>query len=678
MPSAWHLQRRWNVGLASVAALLLGVVGLWGTAGVASAACPNEEFRTGASAGLPDCRAYELVSPPDANGREISAIRVPPFNTFATELASPFSDSILYMTPGTPLSEPGEASGNYDLYEAVRSPSGGWQTVRHLNPSGAEAAFPEVGGVSSNHLYDFYGVSPVEGGDGGSLAADGTTNYLGKPNGSFEPIGSGSLGVDRRAEGRWISPIGDHVIFASGTCGLPCTPVKLEPEAPESGTAAVYDREPNGQTRVVSLLPDGSTPLPGENAFYQGASADGSTVAFKIAETLYVRIDNTETKLVTAEESTFAGLSADGSMLYYVHAGDIFAFRTATGATDEVNATGDAEVVNVSADGSHLYFTSPSQLDPPQGTSGEANIYAWDEATETVAFVATVLGSDLNSSPGLAKWTSEVVNPVSTESRGPGADSSRTTPDGRFFAFESRAQLTSYPNEGMTEIYRYDAATGSIVCISCNPAGTPATANARFEAVNEEVVKALMAVHNMTDSGSKVFFETTEALTPQDVDNGNDIYEWQEGQEGSEPTVSLISSGKSRQFTIFGFPIVTNILFSVTPDGNDVVFSSRDQLAGDVGDGGVMALYDARVGGGFAEPALSSPCSGEECQQATAPPSLPQSQSGKFRGKGNAKQRKPRCRRSHAHRRGKGCHRRHRKHRHHSGKAKRLAVTGGE
>jgi len=279
------------------------------------------------------------VSPPNADGREISAIRVPPFNTFATELASPFSDSILYMTPGTPLSEPGGASGTYDLYEAVRSSSGGWLTVRHLNPSGAEAVFPEVGGVSSNHLYDFYRVTPVLGEEGGSLASNGPTNYLGRPDGSFEPIGTGSLGVDRKAEGRWISPNGDHVIFATGTCGS-CTPIQLEPQAPENGTAAVYDRGPDGPTKVISLLPDGSTPLPGENASYQGASADGSAVAFKIAETLYVRLDDNETKLVTAEESTFAGLSADGSMLFYVHAGDIFAFNTPTGAQDEINASG--------------------------------------------------------------------------------------------------------------------------------------------------------------------------------------------------------------------------------------------------------------------------------------------------------------------------------------------------
>lgn len=620
--------------------------------GSAQGACPNEHLRTGLSAALPDCRAYELVTPPSSNGRLFYTLKSAlSYSVFPTELVSPLRDSFVYMMLGGPLDQPPEANGTYDQYQAERTPTG-WQTVRRLSPNGAQAVFPNAGGVSADHRYAFTEVGPVqEGRDGGSLAESGNAEYLGEPDGSFELVGIGSLGTERLAQGRFITPGGEHVIFNTGGdwCSLEgsvCELRRLEPDAPPTGTAAVYDRGPDGPTRVVSLLPGNVTPAAGAHAQYQGSSLDGSTIAFKIEGSLYVRVDNAYTLPVTAQPSTFAGISSNGSWLFYVSGGDIFAFDAESGATKQATASGDAEVVNVSADGSHVYFVSKSILDGAEGTVGQPNLYVWNRVAGTTDFIATVDPSDLEGSPALTNWTDSAVSPDKTSNQGPGADSSRTTPDGTVFVFESEAQLTAYENQGHNAIYLYDAGDQTLACVSCNPSAEAATADARLEEVN--LVGPAVVIHNLSDDGTRVFFETPEALVADDVDGINDVYQWHRESELTAPVLDLISSGRSPAYvsTING-PIPTNIIFGIDPQGEDVVFSAYEQLVPSAGVDGVQALYDARVGGGFAEPSPPPACTGESCR--SGPPlgslSIGSPSSAQPRGNGNVvRKRRQRCR----------------------------------
>jgi hypothetical protein len=666
-------------------ALIAGAFGVfWYHPAAADAAvCPNEHARTGLSGQLPNCRAYELVTPADSNGRIITALNTygRPSRQIPMELASPTGDSVAFLTYHAPLPDPRGASGVTDVYEAARQ-AGGWETSRLLSLPGSALRIPVPAGMSPDHLYAFSrtndGLSPL------SINRKSTL-YLVGPDGSFELVGLGSLSESEPyAEGRFLGEGGRHIVFSTGHGVLQsflcfsnpdCEVHQLEPDAAPTGTGTIYDREADGETHVVSMLPGEVPQKTGEDAFYRGTSRDGSATAFEVGGTLYVRLDNQETKQVAPGSPIFAGVSEDGDYVFYVvptgteEAGVVHRFDTATGADVLVNPGDEGLIVNVSGDGSHVYFISDAQLDGAEGIAGQPNLYVWDGGSPK--YIRTVLPSDLvqtsesgNGFPALANWTRSVVNQPDDGEKGPGTDSSRTTPDGSILVFESRAQLTAYDNAGHTEIYRYDDGDGSLICVSCNPHAIQAAKDAQLEDLFR--LPRSVIVHNVSEDGSRVFFETAEALASRDVDGVNDVYQWQEGATGENP--SLISSGQSREYPSspkFDGRPAPNTLFSVTPTGDDVFFTSQDPLVPGAPEGGSSAIYDARVGGGFPWPVEIEPCLEDDCRPPeldSTPSSITPPPSEALRSSGNVKPRKRHCRRSkHKARRRcvKGTHKRH-------------------
>jgi hypothetical protein len=572
------------------------------------------------------------VTPADSNGRLVEALNTfglpPTVQVVPSELASPTRDSVAFLTYQSALLDPKGALGVADVYEAERSAEG-WLTKRRLTPAGAESKRVIPSGVSPDHLYSFNRDNDQT----GQLSVNKeATLYLGKPDGTFELVGLGSLDREPYAEGRYLGEGGKHIIFSTGheyrqsfLCfsNPECEVHQLEPDAPPTGTGAVYDREADGETHVVSLLP-GEAPLKaGEEAYWKGTSKDGTATAFEVAGVLYVRLDNEVTKEVASGSPIFAGLADDGAYAFYVvpsgsdEAGAIHRFDTATGGDTIVNPGDEGLIVNVSGDGSHVYFISEGQLDGSKGAAGQPNLYVWSGGLPR--YVTTVLPSDLVQTsdagyglPALGNWTGWVTNrPKNNTEHGPGADSSRVTPDGTVLVFESKAQLTPYENHEHTEIYRYEDG-GSTECVSCHFGHEP-QGNAQLQ--NLVVIPTSNILHNVSDDGTRVFFETDEALVDEDVDGTiNDVYEWNATEAGGE--VSLISSGRSIQYPyppgFDGLP-VPNVLFSITPDGDDVLFVSQDALVAGAPEGGTAAIYDARVNGGFPPPPEPELCVKEEC-----------------------------------------------------------------
>jgi hypothetical protein len=602
--------------------------------------CGNKSLRIGFSALLPDCRAYELVTPADTNGRApVGEGREP--GTFPTREVSPDGSKVPFRVEGGSLPGIG-GTGSYqgDPFLSSRG-SGGWSTTS-TGPTGEEAASVIPGGASPDQGYSFFFAERA----GSAVIEDKSTSYLHFPDGHSELLGVGSIGTDVEAVGFYISAGAGHVLFGTGAIDTEDKAVQIEPDAAPSGTRAIYDRTPDGIVHVVSLKP-GDTPLgKGEGALYTGASTDGEGVAFTLGgKALYLRYQNSETFKI-GDDVKFAGLTEHGNFVFYMEGGRLWRFD----ALNEERlpfSSGPVTPVNVSPDGSAAYFISTEELtaEPnPNGALAEAgkqNLYLSREGA--IKFVGTVTERDVvgeklgtgQQVDGLGLWLNLLEPP------GPGrfgADPSRTNPDGSALLFQSRAPLAGYDPEGHAQVYRYSEA-GELQCLSCNPTGAEAVADATLQSEGREgfaLFNTLTWIQNLRPDARRAIFQSMEALVPGDTDGKQDVYEWEDQGVGSckRPggCVFLLSSGHSSR---------NDYLWAVSESGNDAFILTSDRLLpADLDQ--TPSIYDARVDGGFPESATAE-CQGEGCRPGMTPgPSIPAVQTP-VQGPGdNVKPSKPR------------------------------------
>lgn len=584
------------------------------------APCPNDANRTGPSAALPDCRAYELVTPPNTGGRPPSGLGLNGSVTFPALPASPVGDRLSFriengLIPGLQ----GTASIVGDPYLSTRG-SDGWETVA-TGASGTEAEAGAAGGRSPDQTYSVWAAE----GRGSAVIGGERTVYVRYPDGHSELLGQGSLRTDPQPEPKLLAAGGTHMLFASD--------LRLEEAAPPTGLA-IYDRTPDGITYVVSLLPGDQTPSVGQQVTYRGSSLDGRGVGFDVTEsgstTLYLRRDNQATYPVGVG-LTFEGVAEGGGRIFYLQAGNLKAFDAATGKTISFASGGDVTVVNVSADGSTAYLVSPDKLTAnpnPLGDhaiAGKENLYRSREGV--ISFVGTVSTRDVEGEglnfphDGLGLWVS-AVHGVGNPSSAPGAfaiDPSRSTADGSTLLFQSDSDLTGYEAEGSRQVYRYDAAADQLVCVSCNPTGAPPSNDALLQNVTESAAKpepntSYDLVLNLAADGRRAFFQSPDPLVAADTDGLQDVYEWEAQGVGScsEPggCVYLISSGRSEK---------VNYLYAASASGDDVFFRTTDLLV-PADKEPIQSIYDARVGGGFIEESPAPECEGEGCRPLLSPP----------------------------------------------------------
>ena len=623
--------------------------------------CPNAVFRSGPSASLPDCRVYEMVSsvdnedgdvyvPDPGGGPKGDAVFTPrPFRAAAD------GDAVAYM--GDPSAEGDGAIGNGvgNSYLAARASAGGW-TSEDIEPKGIDEAVYQafsddlsLGILGSPEILPSAGVpEELTGYDLLYSRADSEGAYhplfttkppnrgtKGTPGqfGSADPgLGeSDSLLYAGMNAGTSVVPAFSHILFEANDA--------LTANAVDGGaeTNNLYDSVA-GQLTLVNVLPSGA-PEPNKNAtfgsqagaddepadFSHDISADGSRIfwssvnASGVPENLFVRKNATETKLI-AEGGLFWTANSEGTEAFFTK-GDLYEWHEIDGVSTSTDLTPGVEVLGVlgaSEDGEYVYYVDASY-----------NLELWHDGAST--FIATLSPDDNNT---------HLIDENGASSGdwklGLGQQSAQVTPDGRAVVFMSSQSLTGYPNEGLEELYVYEAESERLFCASCDPSGTPPSNagvvdNAAFLPLPYGGPDESMNTYQprwISEDGSRVFYDSEEPLVAQDKNGLQDVYEWERDGAGScqttEGCIYLLSAGTSSDISA---------LVDASSSGNDVFFVTRSQLVPQDGKE-TDVLYDARVDG--VQPLVSPECTGSGCQGVpAAPPLFATPPSVTFNGVGN-------------------------------------------
>jgi hypothetical protein len=319
---------------------------------------------------------------------------------------------------------------------------------------------------------------------------------------------------------------------------------------------------------------------------------------------------------------------------------------------DAPNGGGVVSVVGASDDTRRVYFVAAGVL-AAGGEDNQPNLYLWQEG-QGIHHVATLDSSvDLTVSgfmvdQGIWSRVPSPGDPAGNHRFGGGV---RTSRDGRYLVFRSMARLTDYDTGGEYQLYRYEANTNSLVCISCNPrtSASDGTAFLKREVGDlkrpflSPVTRPPWVSRNVADDGD-VVFDSAEALVPEDTNGKIDVYEWSNG------LVRLVSSGNDHEDSAF---------LDASESGKDVFFTTRAKLVGSDTDN-LVDLYDARVGGGFPEPVSAPECQEDACQggQSSPPvlrrPVTPSGDDGNAKPGKKAKAHKVRCKKGFAKKRVRG------------------------
>jgi hypothetical protein len=255
---------------------------------------------------------------------------------------------------------------------------------------------------------------------------------------------------------------------------------------------------------------------------------------------------------------------------------------------DEATGANVVSVAGASRDADYIYFTATGDL-APGATSGAQNLYV--EHDGTIKFISS--------------------EPQFSSRGGTESGAVYTTPDGLHFAFLSTGSPTGYnnvnteTNTAEPEVYTYSYG-GHVECASCRPSGEPPTGGASFAAQSGKTNQLYPnhAPRVLSDDGSRVFFQSNDAIVPAAKNGLSNVYEYEDGH------VYLLSKGGG------DWP---STLIDASASGDDVFFVTSDELV-PAGQGEAQSMYDARVGAAPSDVSAPAECSGSACLGPAASP----------------------------------------------------------
>ncbi len=428
-----------------------------------------------------------------------------------------------------------------------------------------------------------------------SFGVDGKLDGSNTPAGSFAEVGNGeALGL----------PIG--VATQVAVDNSPTSPSYGDLYVPDTVNSVVdkFDSEGNYISQVESGLVTGVavSPLNGDvytvNYFGEVKVFDANGAAlssFMVSELAAnsIAVDSSGSVYVTdgAKASVY---DASGAFVKVLDPNPSFGVAVDP-ADDHVYVDEGSEVVEFDAAGNQVGAAFGSgTLSKSVGLAVESGrAVVSNGGSGTIAIFGP---REIPSAPG---YDSPLVIDSVKDAGGRHSEDLQVTESGDHVVFSSTLPLNGYESAGRYEVFTYSAPNQTLDCASCSPTGARPDSDATLS------VGGL----NLLEDGS-VFFTTGESLALRDSNSKQDAYEWHDNAQ------SLISTGTSES---------DSSLLSVSSDGENAFFFTRQKLVPADQNGSAVRLYTARKDGGFAfgppqfQCAASDECRGAGSQPAPAP-----------------------------------------------------------